>query len=292
MFISSQALRPRLCAFCSEPSLWRERGLFSMHHLILFFFSGAVVLYFLLCRLKKKKSNHTGVLFSAHCVWVLQLGHLVTAWSGIEREDNSWSAFKIKQIWSVLLPPPLCDCLNRSVYNRQLGWCASIKEQRSPDKQSAKELLSLRRKRAKWIPHGRNTKSILIADVDLIPVLQGKPLSGVRGSIRSIFCCLIGLISVEVLLNWSVSRASALRLAFLTAGSPLWTGWGGLGFILKLDGLVEAAATSSAVWLSWILCWLVRSPDKSWPAALPRTVLGQTNISAWMMHGASMGLKK
>lgn len=28
---------------------------------------------------KKKKSNHMGVLFSAHCVWVLQLGHLVTA---------------------------------------------------------------------------------------------------------------------------------------------------------------------------------------------------------------------
>lgn len=145
MFISSQALRPRLCAFCSEPSLWRERGLFSMHHLILFFFSGAVVLYFLLCRLKKKKSNHTGVLFSAHCVWVLQLGHLVTAWSGIEREDNSWSAFKIKQIWSVLLPTPPPSCVTAWTGQFTTGSWADAPPLRS------KEALISSQRRSCWV---------------------------------------------------------------------------------------------------------------------------------------------
>lgn len=86
----------------------KGQGLFLMHHLIYFYFFWCSRLVFSASpvKKKKKKSNHMGVLFSAHCVWVLQLGHLVTAWSGIEREDNSWSAFKIKQIWSVLLPTP------------------------------------------------------------------------------------------------------------------------------------------------------------------------------------------
>lgn len=180
--------------------------------------------------------------------------------------------FKIKQIWSVQPAHPLlCDCLNKSIHNRQLGWCASIKEQRSPGNRSVTDnLQSLRIK--------RKVRQLEIQNLNF-HVLQNNTKRRQRRN-------------SEFALTWQVWLALRFLAVLLVLAlrkrlaALLWTR---LGSILKLDGLVDAVAMFSAVWLSKILCWLVQSVDKSWPAALSLTVLGQNDISAsWCIGPVSL----
>lgn len=86
--------------------------------------------------LKKETIWEPPLPFFDHCAWVCNWGIQSHADLGLREwmipglPTKAVCLFKMKQIWSV-----------------QLGWCASVKEHRSPDHRSVNNLQSLRIKR-------------------------------------------------------------------------------------------------------------------------------------------------
>lgn len=141
--------------------------------------SRGVIFYFLL---KKKKKACEKTILCSLCLR-LQLGHLATGWSGIERVDNSWSSHKgsvfLKQSFkqSSAAPSPHITAWTPQFTT---GSCADAPPLRSKglDNPSVSDLQSLKMKRGNGSSEGGDSKSVVAVKIWPDTSAAEKPLSG------------------------------------------------------------------------------------------------------------------